>query len=369
MRCDAQESRGARATIAAVTTIAPAARSARGLDEAIRAIPVEWFRASPKVYWCDLVASSGIGWMAFAGAVRNEGVTRALLLALATIALYRAVLFIHEITHRVARDVPMFKIAWNVLVGVPLLIPSFLYEGVHVDHHRQRTYGTEADPEYVPYGRRRPRLIAISLALSLLAPLVFAARFALLAPISWIVPPLRRVLRERASALVINTQYVRRAPIDSGGRLEEAAACALVWTTIWLWQSGRAPLALIVCWATATASASFVNAVRTFAAHRYDHDASDELTMAEQLIDSCTIEPRLRVLSIVADAGRAIVAPVGLRYHALHHWIPSLPYHNLGRAHRRLVAALASDAPYRATMVTGFAPAIRDLVRRARARS
>ena len=60
-------------------------------------------------------------------------------------------------------------------------------------------------------------------------------------------------------------------------------------------------------------------------------------------------------------------APVGLRYHALHHWIPSLPYHNLGRVHRLLVARLQADAPYRATIEPGFSPPLRDLVRRSRA--
>ena len=38
--------------------------------------------------------------------------------------------------------------------------------------------------------------------------------------------------------------------------------------------------------------------------------------------------------------------PVGLRYHALHHLLPDLPYHQLGRAHRRLVTHLPSEHPY-----------------------
>jgi fatty acid desaturase len=42
-------------------------------------------------------------------------------------------------------------------------------------------------------------------------------------------------------------------------------------------------------------------------------------------------------------------APVGLRYHALHHLFPSLPYHNLGKAHRRLMRELPADSPYRQT--------------------
>jgi fatty acid desaturase len=338
---------------------------AAALEEAIRAIPAECFRASPFIYWCDFLASAATGWIAFGVAVRSPGGVRIALLVLATIALYRAVLFIHEITHRAARDVPYFKLAWNILVGVPLLIPSFLYEGVHLDHHRQRCYGTAADPEYVPYGRRRPQVILASVAASLLAPVAFAARFALAAPVAWIVPSLRRVVGERASALVINTEYRRRAPLDADARLQEAAACALVWIVGCGWWAGFVPTVAVVCWASVTASASFVNALRTLAAHRYDHD-EDELEMVEQLLDSCTIAPRRGSAASIADLGRVLVAPVGLRYHALHHWIPSVPYNNLGEVHRRLVATIAPAAPYRATFASGFSAAIRDLVHRSR---
>jgi fatty acid desaturase len=66
---------------------------------------------------------------------------------------------------------------------------------------------------------------------------------------------------------------------------------------------------------------------------------------------------------------RTLVAPVGLRYHALHHWIPSLPYHNLGRAHRLLVTALTPDAPYGRTIEPGFTPALRDLLQRSTSRT
>ena len=44
-----------------------------------------------------------------------------------------------------------------------------------------------------------------------------------------------------------------------------------------------------------------------------------------------------------------IWAPVGMRYHALHHLFPTLPYHNLDEAHRRLIVALPADSPYRQT--------------------
>ena len=128
------------------------------------------------------------------------------------------------------------------------------------------------------------------------------------------------------------------------------------------------PIAAIASWAAVTASASFVNALRTLAAHRYDRD-DGELEMVEQLLDSCTITPQTGAGAGVANLARALVAPVGLRYHALHHWIPSVPYHNLGEVHRRLVATIGPAAPYRSTFTSGFGAAIRDLIHRSRTQS
>jgi fatty acid desaturase len=341
-------------------------RKNRALDDAIHAIPSEWFRPVPAVYWLDLLVSAAVGWTMLALAVVTQGWQRAGFLLIVVFALYRAVLFIHEITHRAGRDVPAFTLAWNALVGVPLLIPSFLYEGVHTDHHRQSCYGTEADPEYVPFGRRPPGLIIGSALASLLAPVALALRFGILAPVSWVVPALRRSVTERCSALAINPRYVRRVPIGLAGRVQEAAAFAAAWTSVGLWRVGLLPGAALFCWFLASAAVSGINSVRTLAAHRYDRD-SGELSMTEQLLDSCTIGTADRLPAGLADAAHALVAPVGLRYHALHHWIPSLPYHNLGRAHRLLVSTLRSDAPYHATVEPGFTPPLRDLLHRSRA--
>jgi fatty acid desaturase len=53
---------------------------------------------------------------------------------------------------------------------------------------------------------------------------------------------------------------------------------------------------------------------------------------------------------------------VGLRYHALHHLMPRLPYHNLGTAHRRLVEALPADHAYRRVEQRELGPALGRLV-------
>ena len=59
-----------------------------------------------------------------------------------------------------------------------------------------------------------------------------------------------------------------------------------------------------------------------------------------------------------------LINPVGLRYHATHHLFPSLPYHNMRAAHKRLLEKLPADSPYRRTVEHSIWPVIRDLIAR-----
>ena len=297
----------------------------------------------------------------------RDGWQRAAFLIVAIVALYRAVLFIHEITHRAGRDLPGVharverarrRAAAHSLVPVrgrphrsssPELLRHRGGSGVHA----VRPAAAGADPRS-------------ALATSLLAPVALAVRFGILAPLSWAIP---------AAAPTGGRHAARRWPsiiaTCAARRSRPPAACRKPPPARW---SGRrsvcggrpTPDAAFVCWVIASAVVSGVNAVRTLAAHRYDQD-SGELSMTEQLLDSCTIATEGRLPLALADVCRALLAPVGLRYHALHHWIPSLPYHNLGRAHRVLVSTLRADAPYRGDGRTGFLPPLRDLLRRSRA--
>ena len=78
--------------------------------------------------------------------------------------------FIHELTHLKPRSVPGFRAAWNLLIGIPLLVPSFLYEGVHNQHHAKRYYGTANDPEYLPLALMKPWTLPVFLIAAALAP-------------------------------------------------------------------------------------------------------------------------------------------------------------------------------------------------------
>ena len=83
-----------------------------------------------------------------------------------------------------------------------------------------------------------------------------------------------------------------------------------------------------------------LNALRTLGAHNWEND-SGQMSFEEQLLDSVNYPQH----PIIGE----IWAPVGLRYHALHHLFPSIPYHNLGIAHRRLTKQLPADSLYHHT--------------------
>ena len=98
---------------------------------------------------------------------------------------------------------------------------------------------------------------------------------------------------------------------------------------------------------------SFVNTLRTLAAHRYEGNG-EPFDRVGQLRDSVDVPGR---------AWTELWAPVGLRYHALHHYFPGVPYHNLPAAHLRLIEALPPESIYRGAGRSGLLSSLRHLVR------
>jgi fatty acid desaturase len=305
------------------------------------------FEPSAALYWADLLFNAILGWGAFVLAVLspNLSTVQILSLAVSVFCLYRAVIFIHELTHLKKDTFGMFRIVWNLLCGFPFMVPSFTYMGVHIDHHKQKMYGTRDDGEYLPFvlmGRFRIILFFLTM---LVVPFVFTLRF-LLTPISYLIPPLRKLLWEYLSSLSIDPEWARPAPQERDGKwwqLQEwltfgyAVAFGLL-----LWK-GILPLKVLVLWYIVATLILLTNGLRTVAAtHCYRNPADHILEFSEQFLDSVTVPGN--------PVTTGLWAPVGLRYHSVHHLFPGMPYHNLGKAHYRLMKELPENSIYRLSL-------------------
>lgn len=320
----------------------------KAMLRAARDLTKDLAEARASIYWPDMVGSALLGYAALAGAVLASNVLLAAICAVvAALALYRALLFIHELTHIHRDALPGFRLGWNLLVGIPLLTPSFMYEGVHTLHHKRTQYGTVEDPEYLPLALMKPWSLPVFVIIALLAPAALLFRFAVLVPLGAIVPAVRTILWERASALSINPSFRRRPPEGELKRQvfwQELGGMAWAWTLLASTQLfGWRPLLIVLCVVSVTA---VLNQLRTLVAHLWENDG-EAMTVTAQFLDSVNVPPPGRIAELWA--------PVGLRYHALHHLMPSMPYHSLPEAHRRLVKELGIDSTYHEANHPGMA--------------
>lgn len=306
------------------------------------------FRPRPVIYWTDLGASAVIGWGLLAVSTGSGVATIARVGASlgASIALLRAAYFIHELAHINRRTVPGFAVGWHLVAGIPLLIPSLMI-GAHKHHHRVASYGTERDPEYASIQSWSRIRIAADLASMLIVPPALIVRWAVLGPLSWIVPPLRGLVVERMSTLAISPSYRRQLADGRSARFlaQEAMMAVFVWTAVLV-----IPHRLVAHWWVVTAVALLLNQVRTYVAHTYS-DEPRAPTIDAQVGDTLTVGGYVFT---------ELLAPLGDRFHAAHHRFPSLPYHCLGKVHARLLAELPPDDPYRANIKAGLGEALRE---------
>lgn len=304
------------------------------------------FESSRIIHWSDLLASAFVGWLAFviSASAPFGSPLHVIATSIAVFALLRTAQFIHELSHLERGQIPGFELVWNLIVGIPLMMPSLMYVDSHLHHHEPMVFGTSKDPEYAQIARwSRLRIVTFVFTVALL-PLALPLRWAVLGPLSRFFPPLRRLVVGKLSTLAINADYVR--PMPRGEQIktwdaQEAGAAVFVWAVFGAWMAGWIPIEAIAQWCLVVVGILSVNQVRTLLAHGYESEG-EPMDAEAQLLDSINLRgwPILSVL----------IAPVGLRFHALHHYLPSIPYHSLGLVHRRLLAELPQNAPYRATL-------------------
>ncbi|HEX3869509.1 MAG TPA: fatty acid desaturase [Pirellulales bacterium] len=355
------ESGSAFAESSAPETLAPpkahapsedAARLMRDVQTQVR----DLLRPNVRLFWTDLLLTSAVLYTSLAVyfAAANFSLAQAAALVVCALAMYRSAIFTHEIAHRPAGSFVAFTVAWNLLGGIPMFMPSFLY-GDHKGHHTNHAYGTHDDPEYLFLAHGR-HMAVIFLLLAVVYPVFGFLRFLVLTPLALVFRPIDRLVWRFTSSLYVMNMWYRR-PYDAAARSavrwsQELACSAIAWTIVALlcthviaWQGVLKAYLVMFLWIA-------MNQVRTLAAHRYANDGVP-MTYVNQLLDTNTFDR-----GWVAE----LWAPLGLRYHALHHLVPSLPYHAMGEAHRRLMRHLPDASPYRETVQPGLVPVVARMV-------
>ncbi len=339
-------------------------REARGLVKDL-SVP------NPRIYWTDFLLSVLIGHASlllltrldrFNWPVLESNLTycsiSAILFTTTAIFYMRSVMFIHELVHLPDEGFRAFRFAWNALCGIPMLVPSFLYYP-HIDHHRRKHYGTDLDGEYLDLSHRHPANLFLFVGAAAVVPVAAFVRFFIMTPIAWVVPGFRGWVEKHASSMIIDIFYLRGdfgAKARQVMRLQEVLCFAWCLSLVAGWYFGRITNLAVGYSYALSITLVIINNVRTLGAHRWIGDGR-ELSFEEQLLDSVNYPYRPWITELWG--------PVGTRYHAIHHLFPSMPYHNLGIAHRRLMEGLPADSIYRETERVSLISAILELWQRA----
>lgn len=318
------------------------AAAAFPLKEA-RLLTRDLMKPNPVIYWVDFIVTTLLGWGSFIYAYMNDiqSLYGILAFSISVFALYRVVIFTHEISHFKKGKFRLFRFAWNLFAGMPMMAPSFMYQGVHNEHHARDIYGTHDDGEYLPFATQSRAKIVSYMMLIFILPGFFLIRFAVLAPLSWLNGSIRQFVWTRASSLTIDLSYER--PLanrrdDPTWKLQEIGSTLYVWAAILLVSMGVLSIKLFILWYVIVIAIFLLNSLRTLAAHKYRNPGDQKMSVAEQFLDSVDV-PGNNIIT-------PLWAPVGLRYHATHHLFPNMPYHALGTAHRRLIAELSDNSQY-----------------------
>jgi fatty acid desaturase len=304
---------------------------------------VDFFAVDARRYWLDFAVSLVIAYSAGTVYLTSPLLSWPQIIAfpLAVFWIYRLSSLVHEVAHLPEHEMRTFKVTWNLLAGVILLSPSPFFTRHHRDHHTAKMYGTPGDPEYLAnvfhvgstWGLLRYALLVA------VFPLVVFLRF-IFAPLTFLHPRLREWVLVHASSLTMNWQYERKlTPQDRWSVTSVELLCCL---RAWLMPlsvlvAGAPPHRLLLLYLLGVGGLA-LNQLRLLTDHHLE-SGGEPLDWESHILDSCNYTGR--------DPVTWLLFPFSIRYHALHHMFPTLPYHNLAAAHRHLLQQLPAASPYR----------------------
>lgn len=324
-------------------------------EESLRLLAMlkPYFAVSARRFYLDLILTGLVAWGSLILFSRAEGLMASLFwLVLSYLGFFRGQAFIHEVIH-FQKKLPLLPWLYNGLFGFPNRAPSYIHEP-HQFHHLPKTFGTEKDPEYLVMKGRGRVYFLLPFLQAPLSPFLLMLRFGVFPPLLWALPrSFQETVFARASTIVVNPAY--RRPLGSEAELRKARQqdllCSLTFgASLGLVGVGLLSLKFLGGWLAVIVVATLVNIYRARVAHRYDNEESNPLSPLQALRDSVTVEG-----SLLSE----LWAPLGLRYHSLHHLAPQIPYYNLGRAHRHLKSVLPPEHPYRQQSLPSFVAGIR----------
>lgn len=297
-------------------------------------------KVNKRIFWLDLWVTAIFFWCFFILSFRTSSIlVTGLLLFIASIFLYRGLAFSHEIVHHPAQ-LKWFRWVWDLLFGVVSFYPSYLYQS-HLDHHKAEQYGTLNDPEYILLADKKKTLKF--LAATVFLPIALIVR-TLLFPISMVSRKFDQLFQNKLHHFTINLQYQPKPFNDTIKKkicLESSACSFILYGYLVLLMLGVVSFQIAIYWYVVVLLALILNQIRfLFCTHHYTNISSK--TLSEQIADSVNYDSN-SLLAIV-------IAPVGLRYHALHHLFPGIPYHSLKKIHHALQNNCKDSQVYQSTI-------------------
>lgn len=312
----------------------------------------QFYNLRPILYWCDFLLSSFLGnlFIYFSVIAASFSVQQVFYISLSTIFLFRSALFVHEDSH-FGSKIKGFTWGYNLIFGFLHKLPSYSYQP-HRQHHAVNTYGTINDPEY--------DLIIDRPAFTLLLPFVSMALIPIFSLIRYGFIPLilpfigdqgRSWVYIHISTLVMNLQFKRNLPTKEERKdwyIQDFFCCIYNTVLFVLMILGVLPWKLLWVWLAVMYVVYVINFYRVITSHTY-LSRFNKTTFKQQILDS---------INIPSIFWSMWLYPVGLKYHALHHMYPNIPYHNLGKAHKWLISELPDKHPYRTTVSSSYFNAV-----------